>query len=185
MKINTATVQIIELIKDLIKDIPVCIETGTHVGEGTWALSLYFNKVFTIEISKSLYDSNIETYSKKEHPRTTFLLGDSIEVLKELIPTITEKYCLYLDAHGSGGDTSFSPSVGRFGTPIPLELEICKDNPPSLIIMDDYNTFGTMDYPKFETIKEVVAKLGNYKEYKANNIGDIKSTAVIFHRIGN
>jgi hypothetical protein len=183
MKINTATVQVIELIKPLLVDIPTCIETGTHVGEGTWALSLYFNRVFTIEIVKELYEFNLATYDKILHPRTTFLLGSSIEVLKDLIPTINERYCLYLDAHGSGDDTGFDPSIGQTGTPIPFELEACINNPPALIIMDDYKDFGTMDYPQFDVVRKAVATLGNYKEYIFNDIGDVKSTVVVFHRM--
>ena len=186
MKINTAMVEIIELIKPFIKNVPICIETGTHVGEGTWALSLYFEKVFTIEIVKELYDFNVATYDKTLHPRTTFLLGNSTDILKELVPTITENYCLFLDAHGSGGETGFDPSIGHLATPVIQELELCISNPPSLIIIDDFNEFGVLPgYPPFDDVRQMVAKLGKYEEFIATNIGANKSRLGIFHRIEN
>lgn len=145
------------------KDIPICIETGTHRGWGTETFAKYFKQVYTIELSKELYDFCIETY---KFDNVKFQFGHSPEIIPILIKHFKQKYFLFLDAHGSGGDTIFHEQVGRMGSPALLEIASTSENPPEYIVIDDLADFDLISsYPKREQIIEAVRKVGNYEHY--------------------
>ena len=144
---------------------PILIETGTYQGEGSKAWSEIFDKVYTIELSDSLYSYCIETY--KDVPNIEFLQGHSPDLLKDLVKNIDEPYTLFLDAHGSGGSTTFDSSVGRLRSPVLLELESVKNNIPKVIIIDDLTDFEQIDsYPSLDSITLKVSELGDYESSK-------------------
>jgi hypothetical protein len=153
------------------KKIPICVETGTHRGWGTKVWSSFFDKVFTIELSEELFKFCLDTY---ELSNVEFLQGSSAKVLKDLIEDITQPYFLFLDAHGSGGDTTYDESVGRFGSPVISEINAIKNNLPKFIIVDDLSDFEQIStYPDPKTIKEDLLKLG---DYSFSNYSDGKFT---------
>ncbi len=156
----------IKLLKHLRVDpkkIPLCIETGTHRGWGTEAWASFFDKVFTIELSEGLFQFCLDTYDLSN---VEFLCGSSPKILNELLPDINKPYFLFLDAHGSGGDTTHDESIGRFGSPAISEIQAAKNNPPKLIVIDDLSDFEKMpEYPDPEIIKKEVAKIGDYHSF--------------------
>ena len=142
------------------KKVPLCIETGTHRGWGAEQWSKFFEKVITIELSEELFEFCIKTY---DLPNVKFLQGSSNEILQNIISDITDPYFLFLDAHGSGGDTTYDESVGRYGSPVIREIQAVEKNLPQFIIVDDLSDFIQIDsYPNPEKIKEAVSKIGNY-----------------------
>lgn len=117
----------------------IAIETGTYKGNSTKTLAENFKQVFTIELGANL----IEEAKKNciNFKNICFLNGDSSEVLKNLLPKISEKYLIFLDAHFSGGDTLKNPSKS-----IELldELDSIKNYSSiknNIIIIDDFNDY--------------------------------------------
>jgi hypothetical protein len=137
------------------------IETGTHRGWGAQAWSTIFDQVHTIELSESLYDYCVQTY---DISNVNFINAASTDVLEDLINDIKGSYILFLDAHGSGGDTTYDQSVGRFGSPVLEEIECSRSKIPECIIVDDLSDFGKVgNYPTKEMIIDKVSEIGDYE----------------------
>ena len=156
----------LEYLEDLGIDfgkVKVAIETGSHRGGGSLTFGLVFEKVYSIELSDMLYN-----YCKETHHEDSidFMHGASTDLLTELVNKINSDYFLFLDAHGSGGDTTFDERVGRYGSPVLDELESVKNNPPALIAVDDLYCFDdpSLNYPSRDQIIEKVNELGNYSD---------------------
>ena len=84
-------------------DIHYFIETGTYLGDTALWASQNFERVITIEKSDFYWGLAQEKCSNKKNVQ--FLLGDSREVLRELIPKLEFPAIYWLDAHWSGGQT--------------------------------------------------------------------------------
>lgn len=124
---------------ELFEDIPealrqVFVETGTYKGETCRMVSPHFGKVFTIEIYEPLYKEAKESF--RTYGNIEAYLGDSLEILPQLYQEYKNGAVFYIDAHVSGGDSSYNPNH-----PVPLlkEIEIINRQTlgPSLFIMDD------------------------------------------------
>lgn len=78
--------------------------------------------------------------------RLTLFEGDSAEVLDEILPTISQSICFWLDAH------SGAQKYGRGKDDVALfrELDVIKKYwiPGSVIAIDDVHLFGTIQYDK-------------------------------------
>lgn len=79
------------------------VETGTCLGYSTERLKNRFNQVHTIELNNVLYQWAVEKF--KNDPHVVCHLGDSKEILTQLIPKLEGKVIFFLDAHWSGDDT--------------------------------------------------------------------------------
>lgn len=94
-------------IKNLLNEkYKIAIETGTYIGNGTNTLSKYFEKIYTIEIDKTLFDNAKEKF--KDNENIICLNGDSKEVILELSNNINNtsyNILFWLDAHWSGDNT--------------------------------------------------------------------------------
>ena len=161
---NTHYIEMIERLGLDHASTPVLVETGTHRGAGAEAWATIFNKVHTIELSHTLYSYCKNTY---DFSNVNFIHGASTDVLGQLVQSIEDKYVLFLDAHGSGGDTTFDERVGRFGSPVLEEIECVKVNPPEYILVDDLSDFDSIEsYPTVQEIIEKVSELGEYSASK-------------------
>ena len=113
------------------------IETGTYLGDTTFALEPYFDKLYTIEFSEMYYNN---TKNKYNGNKINFILGDSSDVFQELLPNISDKCIFFLDGHWSGEDT------GQSNKDCPLEEEVTHINNlyqnECIIIIDDFRLFG-------------------------------------------
>jgi hypothetical protein len=79
------------------------IETGTFQGEtAAWA-SRHFPRVITIERSDNLHREARARHINQSN--VSFLLGDSREKLRELLPGLQGPLVFWLDAHLCGGET--------------------------------------------------------------------------------
>lgn len=159
---NEVYIKLIDTLKvdrDIVK---TCVETGSHHGVGAYTFSTIFETVYSIELSDSLFAICNETYKEDN---LHYLHGASTDLLQDLVENIPNDYLLFLDAHGSGGDTTFSPNVGRFGSPVLEELHCVRYFTPEWIIIDDLNDMDKLNtYPSREQIIEKVNWLGEYEE---------------------
>jgi len=131
-------------------DCKIFIETGTYFGATPYALKDTFRWLYTIELDEWLYKRAIRKF--KDIHNVFCFNGDSVAILKRLLPTIKEPVIYWLDAHYSRGLTA----KGNSCTPILKELrEICSHESvaSSVILIDDADCFGTVDdYPEVNTI---------------------------------
>ena len=94
-----------ELIKSLATDFSIhtFIETGTYHGDTAIWASQYFQKVFTIEYSKELYEHAIQRVQQISNIECIF--GDSRDELPKILPRLEGSSLFWLDAHWSGQST--------------------------------------------------------------------------------
>ena len=113
------------------------VETGTFLGETTFVMEPLFEKIFTVEIKRDIYDRVRSRYSGN---KIEFLLGDSSEVFTTILPTINTDCIFFLDGHYSSGNT------GKGLKDCPLIEELSSINSlfvkGGIIIVDDCRMFG-------------------------------------------
>lgn len=113
------------------------VETGTYLAETILKMEPYFDKLYTIEISKKYFHTAVDKY---KGDKISFILGDSINEMKKLCITIKENTIFFLDGHWSSGDT------GKGIKDCPLIEEISDINKlfisDGIIIIDDVRLFG-------------------------------------------
>lgn len=130
-------------------DAKVFVETGTFLGDTTWAFKKRFANIHTIEVEPSLAALARERF--RSHPQVEVIEGDSSRVLAELCSRIEAPCLFYLDGHYSGGITG----MGDTECPILAELDAIFDHlkRPLRIVIDDARLFGTD--PAYPTMSEL------------------------------
>lgn len=130
------------------------IETGTYLGDMTYAQRKLFKKIYTIELSKPLYEKAVKRFRK--YTNIEVLQGDSGIVLGSLMKIINGKTIFWLDGHYSGGVTA----KGAKESPVMQELSIILNSPyEHVVLIDDAREFnGTNDYPQLEELSTEVLK---------------------------
>ena len=132
--------------------INILIESGTYLGDMVKAQRRHFDRIISIELGKDLYERAKRRF--RRYPHITILPGDSGEVLKSILPGITERAIFWLDGHFSAGMTA----EGEKECPILEELEaILTHNHDHILLIDDARCFkGVGDYPKLEDIEKFI-----------------------------
>lgn len=137
-------------------DLRVLIETGTYMGDMVEAVRNDFEAIYSIELGKSHHD-----YARRRlasYPWVHLLLGDSGQVLGQVLERVTVPSLFWLDGHYAGGTTARAAAQ----TPILQELEAIAGHPVKnhVVLIDDAQYFnGTNDYPDLESLRAVVARL--------------------------
>jgi hypothetical protein len=128
------------------------IETGTFKGGMVEAQRKNFDKIYSIELDKSLWEDAHLRFEKYNH--IEIIQGDSGLKLKEIIPKIKKKSIFWLDGHYSGMGTA----KGNKETPIFEELKsILGQKINHIILIDDARCFdGTGDYPTFNELSRFI-----------------------------
>lgn len=155
-----------EVISKLIFNEPIeyteFVESGTFRGETIANMEPIFDKLTTVEIDPKLYFNTKSAYKEflreeKRETKITFLLGDSVDVFKSLLPTISNNTIFFLDGHYSGGDTG----KGFRDVPILEECELVNSLfiHSAIVIIDDYRLFGTDNHDWTELTKEKIDKI--------------------------
>lgn len=135
------------------------LETGTHIGETSEVASRHFQKVFTVELSKDVFDvARLRLRGLNNVISTT---GSSPEFIrKTLADNPNERFMFWLDAHWCGG-----PKVGH-ECPLMFELqEIAPTHSSHVILIDDARLFTSppppphdpSEWPSFDDITTLVA----------------------------
>lgn len=133
---------------------PIFFETGTFLGGGAKvALKNGFNKVITCELQEYLYNQcvNGDTSGNGEdlvdeirEGKVSIYLGDTREIMWDLIKDIDDRITFWLDAHVDGGNyiEGLTPAVN----PCPLydEIQIIKKHKRKdhIILIDDLRIIG-------------------------------------------
>ena len=134
------------------KGIKTLIETGTYFGHSTVYFSKKFDRVYTIEISNSLF--NFTSKKFRRYQNIDNYLGNSSDLLDGIIDGLDVPALFFLDGHASGGVTA----SGDTPTPVKKELaslQSFKYLRNSIIFIDDAVGFdGTNSYPSFEEIEQ-------------------------------
>jgi hypothetical protein len=142
----------------------VFIETGTFMGDTTWAMSEYFDKLYTIEIDNKLFSMAVERF--KDISKIKVVNGDGGTTLPIVLSNIqSDEVCLFwLDGHYSGSITG----KGDSNTPILKEIEsVYNHNINHIILVDDARLFvGKDDYPTLEYLKSFAMKLNSSLKFE-------------------
>ncbi len=164
---------ILELAKE--NNIRNFIETGTYLGDTINSVKKYFDKIYSIEISKELVALAKKRFEKDKN--INIIQGDSGEQLTYLLDNINEKTIFWLDGHYS--DQFLFSDINQKGineSPIEKEIKTIFEskikNLDNIILIDDAHEFdGTRGYPTIEEFKKLIEKqTSNYNVYKKYNI---------------
>jgi len=142
------------------------VETGTYLGDTTYALKNTFKKLISIELDQNLYNRAFERF--KHNPHIIILQGDSATVLPSVIATVSSPALFWLDGHYSGENTGHS----GLETPIMAELELIFNHPIKnhVILIDDARLFlGARDYPTLEEVRNFVKNNSAYLNMSVEN----------------
>jgi hypothetical protein len=132
----------------------VLIETGTFYGDTPFALRNVFREIHSIELSPSLHELVTRELSHLQHVHLH--LGDSAELLPQVVGGIAAPTLFWLDGHYCSGPSA----LGSKQTPIEAELAWILDRPAgsNVILIDDARFFvGTDDYPRIESLAALVS----------------------------
>jgi hypothetical protein len=146
-----------------IAKVDTFVETGTYCGGTTKWASTQFKKVHTVELSELLYNQVKDELLSKGN--ITPHLGDSRDVLPQILADINGNILFWLDGHYSAGVTAGKDD------PCPLlkELEIIlsRDNEDIILIDDARCLLEEKDWP---TISEL------YKKIEASSVNNKNMT---------
>lgn len=130
----------------------VLVETGTYQGAMVEAMLDHFDRIYSVELSRELYESARERFRGAHH--VELIHGDSGTELGWLVPRLHRPALFWLDGHYSGADTA----RGRKDTPVLEELEHILGAPEGhVILIDDARCFGTEPgYPSLGDLRALV-----------------------------
>ena len=137
----------------------ILVETGTYLGDMVEAMKADFDRIYSIELSKDLYEKAVKKFADVKN--VELIHGDSGTELGNVIKRINQSALFWLDGHYSAGVTA----KGKKNTPIYEELEhiLGTQDRKHVIIIDDARLFGTDPvYPSLEELSDFVkAKRNN------------------------
>lgn len=139
----------------------VLVETGTYFGDMVEAMKKIFDYIYSIELSKELYERAKERFKGISH--IMLIHGDSAKELKKIINEIDCPAIFWLDGHYSGGVTA----KGEKDTPIYEELYhiLNAQDRGHVIIIDDARCFGKDPaYPTIDKLKGFIFSIRNNVE---------------------
>lgn len=135
--------------------INVLVETGTFIGDMIYMMEPYFEKLYTIELSRELYERAQKRFAGKT--KINLLNGDSGELLGKVVDELNVPAIFWLDGHYSAGPTA----KADLNTPIRAELQtIFRSGLPHVILIDDARLFnGQEDYPTIDEVRVITEQL--------------------------
>ena len=135
----------------------VFVETGTYTGHMVYAMLNKFEKIFSIELDRNLFEKAKRRFKGYDHVHIIY--GQSGEILPEILKHTTQPCLFWLDAHWSGDSTA----KGEVETPIMLELQCIlnhKEAETHVVLIDDARLFtGLNDYPTLKTLEYFILNI--------------------------
>lgn len=131
----------------------VFVETGTWRGDTVAKIAPCVDRAITIELDQTLFEAARERFA--DTPTVEVILGDSGDVVGQLLPGLESPAVFWLDGHYSGPGTG----LGTRETPIVAELEhlLAGADRRDVILIDDARLFGNApDYPTIDEIETLV-----------------------------
>jgi hypothetical protein len=131
------------------------VETGTFLGDMIDATKGIFDRIFSIELDKTLYEHAKERFSRFDH--ISVVQGNSGQVLLDILADIQEPCLFWLDAHYSSGITARAD----LETPVVQELRYISEHSVTnhVVLIDDARFFvGKNDYPTLEELRDLIAR---------------------------
>lgn len=151
------------------KDISFFIETGSADGDGIQsALNAGFEKIYSIELSSSLYDKVVSRFSDQKN--VNLINGSSETELPKVLSTVNEPFLLWLDAHASGGQYIGELMHNYLPKEISAILNYSSLFENSVIMIDDMNYYYE-DKEFISKIEKLVNELkpnGKISYYRPN-----------------
>ena len=144
----------------------IFVETGTYIGNGlNCALNAGFNKCYSIEIHKYLYDNAVKRFEKEiSIGNVELYYGDSSILFDDIVSKLTSRTTFWLDAHISA---QYGEKLSK-NCPVLDELDCIRNHPikTHTIMIDDLNCFGNEahDNIKFAEVVEKIRLINS--EYK-------------------
>ena len=129
------------------------VETGTFAGETTAALAASVERIISIELDAALAEAARVRFAAAPH--ITILEGNSGELLRRAIASLTEPALFWLDGHYSGSITA----RGGQDSPITDEIEAILAHPAGghVVLIDDARYFNGCDgYPTIDALREKI-----------------------------
>jgi hypothetical protein len=143
------------------------VETGTFLGRTTIAMSPIFERCWTVEIDKTLYEQALVRFTG--YHNITALYGDSEALIGPILREIDAPAIFWLDGHYSRGRTG----LGKSYTPIVNELTEIFKHPiqEHIILIDDARDFlGVKGYPSLKALHQFVRANSPYRMRVTNDI---------------
>lgn len=131
------------------------VETGTYLGDMVWGVRRTFRDIHTVELEPSLYRRAVQRFGGETHVH--LYLGDSAEIISEIVARLTGPALFWLDGHFSGGITA----KGQVLSPIKAELStVFGDQRSHVVLIDDASDFtGSGDYPSIDELRTLLQTL--------------------------
>ncbi len=141
------------------------VETGTYMGDMIDAQLLFFDTLYTIELSEELYQKAVRKFEGNQ--KVILKQGDSGEVISEILPNFSQPILFWLDGHFSAGKTA----QGDLDTPIIEELrKIFSTLVNHIILIDDARCFiGANDYPSIDNLCKFVSQNAPHYQVEVGN----------------
>lgn len=133
------------------------VETGTYEGDMIEATKNVFEHIYSIELSKELFEGAKQRFKTDEH--IELIHGDSGLELKKLVRRLDEPALFWLDGHYSAGVTA----RGEKDTPIIEELDtiLGVQDIEHVVVIDDARCFGVD--PAYPSVEELTAFIRSKK----------------------
>lgn len=136
----------------------VFVETGTFYGDTLTYLSPWCDELYSIELGQELFERASEHFANNR--KVHILLGDSGDLMPDLLKMVTRPALFWLDGHYSGTGTA----RGIVDTPILRELVSISNHHllgKHLVVVDDARCFGIeQGYPSIPELKDYVLSIG-------------------------
>lgn len=129
------------------------VETGSYLGDTIEVSRQQFEKVLSVELSEQLY--SFCSWRFRKDSNVSLFLGDSSQVLPQMLDLIDGRALFWLDGHYSGGSTA----LGKYVCPLIFELAAIAKHKRNdhIILIDDARLFGVD--PGYPTLQEAQASL--------------------------
>lgn len=147
----------------------IMVETGTCYGDMVEAMKSNFDRIYSIELSKDLFEHGMKRF--KGAKNIQLIHGDSGTELGRIVNEMSQSALFWLDGHYSGGETAKGPK----DTPIYEELHhiLNAQDRGHVIIIDDARCFGTN--PAYPSIEELI----HFIKSKRPNVGIVIQDDII------